>query len=70
MEGKTCWSRRPSKPGDYNEITSPVIDSASIRLALGLAAEYDLEIAILDIPTAFLGCPLHEILYMRLPEGK
>jgi hypothetical protein len=58
------------KPGDYNEITSPVIDSASIRLALGLAAEHDLEIAILDIPTAFLGCPLHETLYMRLPEGE
>jgi hypothetical protein len=27
------------KPGDYNEITFPVIDTASIRLALGLAAE-------------------------------
>jgi len=58
------------KPGDYNVITSPVIDSASIRLALGLAAKHDLEIAVLDIPTAFLGCPLHETLYMRLPEGE
>jgi hypothetical protein len=58
------------KPGDYNDITSPVIDSASIRLALGLAAKHDLEIAVLDIPTAFLGCPLHETLYMRLPEGE
>jgi hypothetical protein len=58
------------KPGDYNDITSPVIDSASIRLALGLAAKHDLEIDVLDIPTAFLGCPLHETLYMRLPESK
>jgi hypothetical protein len=58
------------KPGHYNDITSPVIDSASIRLALGLAAKHDLEIAVLDIPTAFLRCPLHETLYMRLPEGE
>jgi hypothetical protein len=42
-------------PGDYNNITSPVIDSASIQLALGIAAKNDLEIPVLDIPTAFLG---------------
>jgi len=58
------------KPGDYNDITSPVIDSASIRLTLGLAAKHDLEIAVLDILTALFGCPLHETLYMRLPEGQ
>ena len=58
------------KPGDYNDITSPVIDLASIRLTLSLAAKHDLEIAVLDIPTAFLGCPLHGTLYMRLPDGE
>jgi len=58
------------KPGDYNDITSQVIDSASIRLALGLAAKHDIQIAVLDIPTAFLSCALHETLYMRLPEGE
>jgi len=58
------------KPGNYNDITSPVIDSASIRLALSLAAKHDLEIAVLGIPTAFLSCPLHETLYMRLPEDE
>jgi len=58
------------KPGDYNNIISPVIDSALIRLALELAAKHDLGIAVLDIPTAFLGCPLHETLYMRLAEGE
>ena len=57
-------------PGDYNDIISPVIDSASIRLALGLAARHDLEIAVLDIPTVFLGCPLHETLYRRPPDGE
>jgi len=50
------------KPGDYHDITSPVIDSASIRLALGHAAKHNLEIAVLDIPTAFLHCPLQETL--------
>jgi len=58
------------KPGNYNDITSPVIDSASIRLALCLAARHDLEMAFLNIATAFLGCPLHETLYMRLPDGE
>jgi hypothetical protein len=58
------------KPGGYNDISSPVIDSASIGLALGLAAKLDLEIAVLNIPTAFLGCPLHATLDMRLPEGE
>jgi len=58
------------KPGDYNDITSPVIDSASVRLALGLAGKHELEIAVLDIPTAFLGCPLQETLYMRLHDGE
>jgi len=58
------------KPGDYNDITSPVIDLASIWLALGLAAKHNVEIAVLDIPTAFLGCHLYETLYMRLPDGE
>jgi hypothetical protein len=58
------------KPGDYYDITSEVIDSTLIWLALGLAATHDLDIAVLDIPTAFLGCSLHETLYMRLPEGE
>jgi hypothetical protein len=58
------------KPGDYNDITSPPIDSASIWLAPGIAVKHDLEIALRDIPTAFLGCPLHGTLYMRRPEGE
>jgi hypothetical protein len=58
------------KPGESNDITSPVIDLASIWLAPGLAAKHDLEIAVLDIPTAFLGGPLHETFYMHLPEGE
>jgi hypothetical protein len=48
------------KPGDYNDITSRVIDSSLIRLALGIAGKHELEIAVLDIPTAILGCRVHE----------
>jgi hypothetical protein len=58
------------KHGDNHDITSPVIDSASIRLALSHSVKHHLEIAILDIPTAFLCCPLHQTLYMRLPQGE
>ena len=41
-----------------------------VRLALGLAAKNDLEIAVLIIQTAFLGCALHETLNMRHPDGE
>jgi hypothetical protein len=58
------------KPGDYNDITSPVIDSALIRLAPGLAGRMYLEIAVVDIPPAFFACPLDQTLYMRLPKGE
>jgi hypothetical protein len=70
MEGRLVGRRDQPKPGDYNDITSPVIDSASVRLALGLAAKYDLEIAVLDVPTAVLSCALQETLCMRHPDGE
>jgi transposase InsO family protein len=54
---------------DANAISSPVVDSSTIRLCLGLAAQHNLQIAILDCPTAFLGSTLHETIYLRLPEG-
>jgi hypothetical protein len=53
---------------DYTDITSPVIDSTIIRYALGKAVQEGCEIAILDVPTAFLGSRLEETVYMRLPE--
>jgi transposase InsO family protein len=54
---------------DGNAISSPVVDTSIIRLCLGLAAQYNLQIAILDCPTAFLGSTLHETIFLRLPEG-
>jgi hypothetical protein len=55
---------------DFGDITSPVVDSTTIRLILGLAAHHDYEIVTLDVPIAFLGCPLTEDIYMRLPHGQ
>lgn len=56
-------------PEDYGEITSPVIDTAVIRYTLGYAAIHNHEIAVLDIPTAYLGATLHEEVYMKLPDA-
>jgi len=56
-------------PEDYGSITSPVIDTAVIRYTLGHAALHDLEIATLDVPTAYLGATLHEDVFMHLPDA-
>jgi hypothetical protein len=53
------------KPSHYDDNTSPVNDSASIRLALGTGAMHDLEITVLNIPSAFLGSPVQKTPYMR-----
>ena len=55
-------------PADYGKITSPVIDAATIRYTLGFATVNDLEIAVLDVPTAYLGATLEEEVYLRLPD--
>jgi len=63
-----CGDRQ--KAGDYNDIKCLVIDSASVRPACALAAKHDLQISVLDILTACLGCPLQVTLYMRRPDGE
>ncbi|GAA0159061.1 transmembrane signal receptor [Lithospermum erythrorhizon] len=54
---------------DFEEIFSPVVKMTSIRLVLGLAAAYDLEIEQMDVKTAFLHGDLQEDIYMQQPEG-
>jgi len=68
---KACLVARgfSQNPEDYGSITSPVIDTAVIRYTLGCAALHDLEIATLDVPTAYLGATLHEDVFMRLPDA-
>ncbi|CAL9015461.1 unnamed protein product, partial [Prunus brigantina] len=54
---------------DYNEVFSPVVKHSSIRILLALVAQFDLELAQLDVKTAFLHGDLEEEIYMSQPEG-
>ena len=49
---------------DFDEIFSPVVKMASIRVALGLAARLDLEVEQMDVKTTFLHGDLHKQIYM------
>ncbi|KAH9782773.1 retrovirus-related pol polyprotein from transposon TNT 1-94-like protein [Citrus sinensis] len=49
---------------DYNEVFSPVVKHTSIRILFALVAEYELELAQLDVKTAFLHGDLEEEIYM------
>jgi hypothetical protein len=46
-----------------------VIDPTTVCLALEIAATWDLEVMVRDVPTAFLGCDLYEEPSVCLPEG-
>jgi ATP-binding cassette subfamily B (MDR/TAP) protein 1 len=54
---------------DFNEIFSPVVKMQTIRLVLGMAATWDLELEKLDVKTTFLHGDIDEELYMEQPEG-
>ena len=53
----------------FEEIFSPMVKMASIRVVLGLATSLDLEIEQLDVKTTFLHGDLEEEIYMEQPEG-
>ena len=54
---------------DYIDIFPPVVKLNSIKLILGLVAQYNLEAHQLDVKTAFLNGFLDEDVYMSVPEG-
>ncbi|KAJ8492114.1 hypothetical protein OPV22_013835 [Ensete ventricosum] len=54
---------------DFEEIFSPIVKMSSIRVALGIAANLDLEIEQLDVKRTFLHGDLEEKIYMEQPEG-
>ncbi|KAH9717217.1 hypothetical protein KPL71_021741 [Citrus sinensis] len=54
---------------DYNEVFSPVVKHTSIRIILALVAEYELELAQLDVKTSFLHGDLEQEIYMTQPCG-
>ncbi|KAE8703105.1 hypothetical protein F3Y22_tig00110474pilonHSYRG00127 [Hibiscus syriacus] len=54
---------------DYNEVFSHVVKHSSIRILLALVAKLNLELAQLDVKTAFLHGDLEDEIYMTQPEG-
>ncbi|GJU77961.1 zinc finger, CCHC-type containing protein [Tanacetum coccineum] len=58
------------RPGiDHNEVFSPVVRHASVRVILALTACKDYELEQLDVETAFLHENLEEVIYMKQPSG-
>ena len=54
---------------DYNKTFAPVVNKASLRILLSLAAVHEWEIHQLDVKTAFLYGKLKEDIYVKAPEG-
>ncbi|KAH9668238.1 hypothetical protein KPL70_021339 [Citrus sinensis] len=54
---------------DFQEVFSPVVRHASIRVILALTAVEDMELDQLDVKTAFLHGRLQEEIFMSQPEG-
>ena len=54
---------------DFEEIFSPVVKMTTLRCVLALVARMDLELAQMDVKTAFLHGDLHEEIYMQQTEG-
>ncbi|MCO5575866.1 hypothetical protein L7F22_029671 [Adiantum nelumboides] len=54
---------------DFDEIFSPVVKLATLRLVLGLVAFEDMELKQMEVKTAFLHGDLLEMIYMMQPEG-
>jgi transposase InsO family protein len=54
---------------DFNETFAPVLKYKSLRIILTVAALWDLELAGLDVTTAFLYATVKEEIFMEQPEG-
>lgn len=61
------FSQRPGI--DFEETYSPVVKYDTLRVILSLVAAKDLDMAQLDIKTAFLNGELDEEIYIEQPEG-
>jgi hypothetical protein len=54
---------------DYQAMYALTARLGHVRLALAIAAKYNLEIHQMDVCTAFLGVDLEEVIYMHPPQG-
>ncbi|KAH9753660.1 hypothetical protein KPL71_015154 [Citrus sinensis] len=68
-KGKRAIGNKWKEGIDYNEVLSPIVKHTSIRILLALVAEYELELAQLDVKTTFLHGDLEEEIYMIQPCG-
>jgi hypothetical protein len=64
-----CGGNQLIEDIDYQATCAPTCCLGHVRLALAIAANYDLEIHLLVICTAILGVDLEDVIYMHLPQG-
>jgi hypothetical protein len=64
-----CGGNHQIEDIDYQAMYAPTARLGQVRLALAIAAKYDLEIHQMDICTAFLCVDLEEEIYMHVPPG-
>jgi len=64
-----CGGNHQIEGIDYQATYAPTARLGHVRLALAIAAKYDLEIHQMDVCTAFLGVDLEEEIYMHPPQG-
>jgi len=64
-----CGGNHQIEGIDYQATYAPTARLGHVRLALAIAATYDLEIHQMDVCTAFLGVDLEEEIYMHPPQG-
>lgn len=53
----------------YSEVFSPVVNNSSLRTLLAVAAHRNMNIFTFDFSNAFLNAPLHEKIFMKIPDG-
>jgi len=64
-----CGGNHQIEGIDYKATYAPTARLGHVRLALAIAAQYDLEIHQMDVCTAFLGVDLEEEIYMHPLQG-
>ena len=54
---------------DYNEVFSPVVKHSSIHILSAMITQFDLELAQMDVKTAFLHGDLEEEIFISQLDG-